>query len=169
MQWAAMPFANSTQLGPHRIASPLRLLGSLVDRAIEAGASNATILATSVPSHIPQLAPASLELLALAGQMTVQAPNQTMFSNRHARPITTAEGVREEVALNMANRVRWNDIMTALGGLETKVVLESPRVMRWLNSHLRPYPTCAFSQRPRRAGMCCYSRRGLIRMINCSL
>lgn len=108
------------------VAGSVRLLESLVNQAIEAGASKVTILATSVASHIPQLAPESLELLALARQVPAKAPNKTMFSNRFARRITTAEGVREELALNMAHPVRWHDIMTAMGELGVTVVLESP-------------------------------------------
>jgi malonate decarboxylase epsilon subunit len=108
------------------IAGPLNMLGSLVDSAMVAGASKATILANSVPSHIHELAPASQELLTLVRRLAVLAPNKPMFSNRHARPIATVEGVREELALNMANPVRWHDIMSALGGLGVTLVLEAP-------------------------------------------
>ena len=121
-----LSIANFNSQTQFVVAGPLSLLRSLVGRATEAGASKAAILATSVPSHIAQLAPASLELLALVRQIPIEAPNKTMFSNRLARPITTAEGMREELALNMANPVRWHDIMTAMGELGITVVLESP-------------------------------------------
>ncbi len=121
-----LSIANFNSQTQFVVAGPLSLLGSFTARAIEAGAHKATVLATSVSSHIPQLAPAAIELLDLARQMPVQAPNKVMFSNRLARPITTAEGVREELALNMANPVMWHDIMTAMDGLEITVVLESP-------------------------------------------
>lgn len=121
-----LSIANFNSQTQFVVAGPLGLLDSFTKRAIEAGAHKASVLATSVSSHIPQLAPASIELLALARQMPVQAPNKMMFSNRLARPITTAEGVREELALNMANPVMWHDIMTAIRGLGVTVVLESP-------------------------------------------
>ena len=108
------------------VAGPRCLLEPFTTEAIQAGAHKASLLATSVSSHIPKLAPAALELLALARQMPVRAPNRLMFSNRLARPITTAEGVREELALNMAHPVMWHDIMTAMGGLGITLVLESP-------------------------------------------
>jgi len=121
-----LSIANFNSQTQFVVAGPLRLLNSLVQQAIEAGAYKAAILATSVSSHIPLLAPASVDLLALARQTPVQAPDKTMFSNRFARPITTAEGVREELALNMSNPVKWHDTMTAMGGLGITVVLESP-------------------------------------------
>lgn len=136
-----LSIANFNSQTQFVVAGPLRLLDSLVNRAIKAGAYKATILATSVPSHIPQLAPASVDLLALAMQMPVQVPNKTMFSNRFARPITTAEGVREELAHNMASPVKWHDIMTAMNGLGITVVLESPpgHALARLASETIPY------------------------------
>lgn len=140
LQGTELSIANFNSQTQFVVAGPLRLLGSVLDRAMEAGASKATVLATSVPSHIPQLAPASLELLALVRQFPVQAPNRTMFSNRYARPITTAEGVREELSFNMANPVRWHDIMTAMGGLGITAVVEScpGRALSGLTSETLP-------------------------------
>jgi malonate decarboxylase epsilon subunit len=49
-----------------------------------------------------------------------------MFSNLHARPITSKDGVCEELALNMAHPVRWHDIMSAMEGIGINFALESP-------------------------------------------
>ena len=121
-----LSIANFNSQTQFVVAGPLSLLDSFIARAIEAGAHKATVLATSVSSHIPQLAPAAMELLDVARQIPVQSPNKVMFSNRLARPITTAEGVREELALNMAQPVMWHDIMGAMDGLGITAVLESP-------------------------------------------
>jgi malonate decarboxylase epsilon subunit len=121
-----LSIANFNSATQFVIAGPLLHLDSFVHLAMEAGCSKASILATAVSSHIPQLASAAQELLVLARQIRVRAPSRVMFSNCHARPITTAEGIREELALNMANPVRWHDIMSGMGGLELSLMIESP-------------------------------------------
>ena len=121
-----LSIANFNSQTQFVVGGSLSLLDSFTTRAIEAGAHKATVLATSVSSHTPKLAPAAIELLDLARQMPVQTPNKVMLSNRLARPLTSAEHVREELALNMAHPVMWQDVMGAMDGLGISAVLESP-------------------------------------------
>ena len=121
-----LSIANFNSLTQFVVAGPRQQLEGFLDRAKEAGASKASMLATSVPSHIPQLASSSQYLLELAHKEPVQAPTIPVFSNRNARPITTANGMREELALNMAAPVRWHDMISAMNGLEIDLFLESP-------------------------------------------
>jgi malonate decarboxylase epsilon subunit len=126
LQGTGLSIANFNSPTQFVVAGQLIQLHSFMHSAIEAGAFRTALLSTSVPSHIRQLTPASQELLTLARQLPVQAPKITMFSNCDARPITTADGLREELAFNMASPVKWHDTMSAMAGLGITVVLEAP-------------------------------------------
>jgi malonate decarboxylase epsilon subunit len=126
VQRTGLSIANFNSPTQFIVVGPVLQLHSFMHCATEAGAFRTALLATSVPSHIPQLTPASQELLTLARQLTFQAPKITMFSNCDARPITTADGLREELAFNMANPVKWHDTMSAMAGLGITLVLEAP-------------------------------------------
>lgn len=118
--------ANLNSFAQFVVAGPRAQLEQFLDHATQAGATTVSMLPMSVPSHIPQLLPSSRELFDMARELPVQAPSLPMFSNRDARPITTTEGVREELAMNMAAPLRWHDIMSALNGLGIELFLESP-------------------------------------------
>jgi malonate decarboxylase epsilon subunit len=126
LQGSGLSIANFNSRTQFVIAGAAAELDSLLHRATEMGAFRASFLRTSVCSHIPQLEPASRQLLAAARQVSVQAPKTTYLRNRDARPIRTADGAREELAFNMARPVRWHDIMSAMEGLGITLMLESP-------------------------------------------
>jgi malonate decarboxylase epsilon subunit len=118
--------ANYNSPAQYVLAGGLVALEALVQPAQEAGAHRATMLRMSVASHVPALLPASEKLLELARKLPFEGPRIPVYSSRTARPLVTADAVREDLALNMAYSVRWYDTVTALHGLGTELFLEAP-------------------------------------------
>jgi len=126
MEGAEVVIANYNSGTQHVLAGRTADLSALADRAVQAGAHTVKLLRMAVASHTPQLLSAAHELLDLARQLPIAAPRVAMYANRSARPLLTADGVREELALNMAYPVRWHDTVTALGGLGITLLIEVP-------------------------------------------
>lgn len=95
-------------------------------RALAAGAHRATRLDVSVPSHCELLADASNALLAYAADIPLQAPRAVYIGNRTARPLRTAEAIRDDLATNMRHTVRWFDALTVMIELGATVLVEAP-------------------------------------------
>ncbi|PTB20254.1 malonate decarboxylase subunit epsilon [Trinickia symbiotica] len=95
-------------------------------RALAAGAHRAKRLDVSVPSHCELLADASDELLAYAADIPLQAPRAVYVGNRTARPLRTAEAIRDDLATNMRHTVRWFDALTVIIELGATVLVEAP-------------------------------------------
>ncbi|MEX3959302.1 malonate decarboxylase subunit epsilon [Trinickia sp. EG282A] len=95
-------------------------------RALAAGAHRAKRLDVSVPSHCELLADASEELLAYAADIPLQAPRAVYVGNRTARPLRTAEAIRDDLATNMRHTVRWFDALTVTIELGATVLVEAP-------------------------------------------
>ena len=118
--------ANYNSATQHVVAGGVWALGPLVQRALDAGAHTARMLRMSVASHTPELLHASEELLTLAQSLPVATPRIPVYSSRNARPLTTAQSIREELAQNMANPVRWHDTLIALDECGTTLLMEAP-------------------------------------------
>lgn len=95
-------------------------------RALAAGAHRAKRLDVSVPSHCELLAAASDELLAYAANIPLRAPRAVYVGNRTARPLRTAEAIRDDLATNMRYTVRWFDALTVIIELGASVLVEAP-------------------------------------------
>jgi malonate decarboxylase epsilon subunit len=101
-------------------------LDNFLERALRAGARKASRLAVSVPSHCELLAQASDALVDFAKEVPFNAPVSTYVGNRSARPLHTADAIREDLATNMRYTVRWFDALTVMIEMGTRVVLEAP-------------------------------------------
>ncbi|HEY2020580.1 malonate decarboxylase subunit epsilon [Paraburkholderia sp.] len=101
-------------------------LDAFIARALAAGARKATRLAVSVPSHCELLAQASDELLAYSRDLPFQRPNSIYIGNRGGRPLYTADAIREDLATNMRDTVRWFDALTAMREMGASVLVEAP-------------------------------------------
>lgn len=126
LQDSRLSIANFNSPTQFVVAGRVSRLESFMRRAEAAGASKVLLLKASVPSHISELASSSRELRQLAEQLPVDPPDETVFLNGDARPILTAEGVREELAFNMTRPVRWHDIMGVITGFGITLCIESP-------------------------------------------
>jgi malonate decarboxylase epsilon subunit len=103
-----------------------RALDAAVETARQSGARQAARLAVSVPSHCPLLDPVAQRLSAALLPIEVHAPKLPYVSNRRARVVCDAEGVREDLINNVAHTVRWYDSVTALYELGVRLFIELP-------------------------------------------
>jgi malonate decarboxylase epsilon subunit len=101
-------------------------LESVIRLAREAGARQAQRMMVSVPSHSPLLDGVSQRLDAAMQGIEVSAPKIPYISNRRARAVRDAAGVREDLILNVSNPVRWHDSVTVLYELGIRVFVEMP-------------------------------------------
>lgn len=100
-------------------------LDAFIERSLAAGARKATRLAVSVPSHCELLAPAADALCTYARTIEFHAPRRTYVGNRGGRPLHTADAIRDDLALNMRDTVRWFDALTAMYEMGARVFVEA--------------------------------------------
>ena len=53
-------------------------------------------------------------------------PQRPYVSNRRARVVHDAQGVRDDLVHNVANTVRWHDSVTVLYELDVRLFIEPP-------------------------------------------
>jgi malonate decarboxylase epsilon subunit len=103
-----------------------RALDAAVETARQAGARQAVRMAVSVPSHSPLLDPVAKRLAAALLPIELHPPNLPYVSNRRARVLCDAQGVREDLINNVSHTVRWYDSVTALYELGVRLFIEPP-------------------------------------------
>ena len=116
------------------INAPAQIVLSGSDRALEAamemahaaGARRAERMAVSVPSHCPLLDAVARRLAAAMATTEMHDPQRPYVSNRRARVVHDAEGVRDDLIRNVANAVRWHDSVTVLYELGVRLFIEPP-------------------------------------------
>jgi malonate decarboxylase epsilon subunit len=116
------------------INAPTQLVLSGADLALDAamklarerGARRAERLAVSTPSHSPLLHAVSERLAAAMRTVEFHTPQAIYVSNRRARVVRDAAGVREDLILNVENVVHWHDSMTVLYELGVRFFVEPP-------------------------------------------
>ena len=74
------------------------------------GAQKTTILQVPIPSHSPLMAELSKELLVLISKVTLNNANIPYLANRTGRMLSDKNKISEDLALNVAFPVRWNDM-----------------------------------------------------------
>lgn len=83
-------------------------------------------LHVSVPSHCALLSPVARELEKSLATMEVRVPKIPYVSNRRARPLRKVDLIRDDLATNIENPVRWHDATNVLVELGTELFLEMP-------------------------------------------
>jgi malonate decarboxylase epsilon subunit len=101
-------------------------LQSVMKLARERGARRAERLAVGTPSHTPLLHAVSERLAAAMRTVEFHTPQRPYVSNRRARVVRDAAGVREDLILNVENVVRWDDSVTVLYELGVRLFVEPP-------------------------------------------
>jgi malonate decarboxylase epsilon subunit len=101
-------------------------LDAAIEAARQAGARRAERMAVSVPSHCALLEPVSRRLATALTGIEINDPRRPYISNRRARVVKDAQGVREDLILNVANTVRWHDSVTVLYELGVRLFIELP-------------------------------------------
>ena len=101
-------------------------LEAAIKLARERGARRAERLAVNTPSHTPLLHAVSERLAAAMLTVEFHTPQALYVSNRRARVVRDAAGVREELMLNVENVVHWHDSLTVLYELGVRFFVEPP-------------------------------------------
>lgn len=101
-------------------------LDAAVEVAHQTGARQAERMAVSVPSHCPLLDAVAERLAAAMVAIELHEPQGLYVSNRGARVVHDAEGVREDLIHNVAYAVRWHDSVTVLYELGVRLFIEPP-------------------------------------------
>jgi malonate decarboxylase epsilon subunit len=103
-----------------------RALDAVVAAARKAGARQAARMRVSVPAHCPLLEPVAERLALALAPIQLSAPQLLYISNRRARVVRDAEGVREDLIHNVAHTVRWHDSQAVLYELGIRLFIELP-------------------------------------------
>jgi malonate decarboxylase epsilon subunit len=103
-----------------------RALDAVVETARHTGARRAERMAVAVPSHCPLLNAVAHRLAAAMASIEMHDPQRPYVSNRRARVVYDAEGVRDDLIYNVANAVRWHDSVTVLYELQVRLFIEPP-------------------------------------------
>jgi malonate decarboxylase epsilon subunit len=122
------------QLYIANINAPTQIVLSGSDRALEAaietahaaGARRAERMAVSVPSHCPLLDGVAQQLATAMAAVEIHDPRRPYVSNRRARVVHDAQGVRDDLIRNVAHAVRWHDSATVLYELGVRLFIEPP-------------------------------------------
>ncbi|MFE9610908.1 SDR family NAD(P)-dependent oxidoreductase [Streptomyces sp. NPDC006012] len=107
------------------ISGPSQAVGDAV-KALAAAGLQARPLSVACAFHSPVVAGASETLAARLAEQTVSAPSLTVWSNRTAQPYPAdADGVRTELAAQVAAPVRFVEQIEAMYAAGTRVFVEA--------------------------------------------
>jgi malonate decarboxylase epsilon subunit len=90
------------------------------------GARTAKRLHVSVPSHCVLLKSVADELTRRIAQIEIKTPKAIYVSNRRARAVRDPDGIRQDLATNIAHSVRWHDATTVAYERGIRFFIESP-------------------------------------------
>ena len=106
-----------------------------LDRVAEflhaAGARKLVPLAVSVAGHSPLMQSAQSRLKAVLSDTPISDPHFPVIGNVHAQPLRTAAEIREELSVQLTERLRWNESIGNMiaAGVETMIELGSGNVL----------------------------------------
>lgn len=98
----------------------------VLNRAKNEGARTAKRLRVSVPSHCILLQSVADELTRRIANIEIKTPEIIYISNRRARALRDPEGIREDLARNIAHAVRWHDATTVAYERGVRLFIELP-------------------------------------------
>ena len=101
-------------------------LGLAIEAARMAGARQAHRMAVSVPSHCALMDSVALALQTSLATLPLKRPTVPYIGNIRARAMLDAEGIRQDLANNVAHTVRWHDAMTLLYERGVRTFFETP-------------------------------------------
>lgn len=136
--------ANANCPGQTVISGEIAALERAAELAQERGARKVARLGVSIASHSPLMEGASRQLSELLEETSFRPPEIPVVGNVSAAPITTVEGIREELRHHMERPVNWTgSVETMVGmGVEAFVELGPGNVLGGLNRRIdRSVPT----------------------------
>lgn len=101
-------------------------MASVARKALDAGASRASRLAVSVPSHCALLDKPAAELMKAFESVTLSRPACTYLSGSSGRALWDVEKIADDLAFNMARTVQWQDAMVAANQRDARLAIEMP-------------------------------------------
>jgi malonate decarboxylase epsilon subunit len=101
-------------------------LHAVLDRARNEGARTAKRLHASVPSHCVLLESVANELTRRLADIEIKTPEVNYISNRRARALRDPDGIREDLATNIAHPVHWHDATTVAYERGVRFFIELP-------------------------------------------
>jgi malonate decarboxylase epsilon subunit len=108
------------------IAGSLEAMASVSRLAKASGAAAARRLAVTVPSHCELLATPARALADAFAQIHLQAPGVRYLSGSTARPVLTADKLRDDLAFNMCRVVDWRSTVQTAFERGVRLHIELP-------------------------------------------
>ena len=108
------------------IAGSDNAMAMVAQRAKALGASGATRLAVSVPSHSALLGAPAARLAEAFTNVELRAPRLRYLSSTTARPILDAERLRNDLAFNMCRVVDWHGTLRTAYERGVRLHIEMP-------------------------------------------
>lgn len=108
------------------IAGRDEAMAQVAQRALAKGATKAQRLAVSVPSHCALLAKPAAELAQVFSQVTLTRPRCAYLSGSTGRVLWQPEKIADDLAMNMARTVRWQEAVIAANEREARLAVEMP-------------------------------------------
>lgn len=108
------------------IAGPDEGMAQVAERALAKGASKAKRLAISVPSHCALLADSAQKLAAAFESVTLSRPRCAYLSGSTGRVLWQPEKITDDLAMNMARTVRWQEAVISANERDARLAIEMP-------------------------------------------
>lgn len=108
------------------IAGPDDAMADVAKRAMAKGASKAPRLAVSVPSHCELLARPAQKLVEAFSYVTLSRPRYAYLSGSTGRVLWQPERIADDLAMNMARTVRWQEAVISANEREARLAIEMP-------------------------------------------
>ncbi|MFU0888064.1 malonate decarboxylase subunit epsilon [Kluyvera sichuanensis] len=108
------------------IAGPDDAMADVAKRAMAKGASKAPRLAVSVPSHCELLAEPAQKLVEAFSHVTLSRPRYAYLSGSTGRVLWQPERIADDLAMNMARTVRWQEAVISANEREARLAIEMP-------------------------------------------
>ena len=108
------------------IAGADEAMADVAKRALEKGASKARRLAVSVPSHCELLAEPAQKLVEAFSEVTLSRPHHAYLSGSTGRVLWQPERIADDLAMNMARTVRWQEAVISANEREARLAIEMP-------------------------------------------
>lgn len=101
-------------------------MAEVAARALAKGANKARRLTVSVPSHCELLAEPAQKLVEAFSRVTLSRPRCAYLSGSTGRVIWQPEKIADDLAMNMARTVRWQEAVVAANEREARLAIEMP-------------------------------------------
>lgn len=108
------------------IAGTDEAMAEVAKRAMAKGASKASRLAVSVPSHCELLAEPAQKLVEAFSHVTLSRPRYAYLSGSTGRVLWQPERIADDLAMNMARTVRWQEAVISANEREARLAIEMP-------------------------------------------